>query len=334
MRAICRFVALALAIWCLSAPLALAQVTEPAGTPNEVVELLRGSSNLQMLIERSLQTPGDDWRRHVAGEQDRLTNLLRSRGYLDGRIEVQYAFVDAGADQRLTVRVEQGDLYRIASIEIGGGEVRGPVVDRIVAGALGSVASTANAAAIASRLTWELGEQGRPAARLVESAFVPDGKRGQAVLKLVLTVPQQARFDSLEIEGSGTDLIAKIQALSPFAKGQLYSNSRLAAFRNAVARLNGTGAARIDAEPQPDGTFRLHVRRVVQQPTAGFDALLGVVLLGATLLVVAQRRVILDAIGSRSGFRLNAANLAVAGLLLVSAVLAFGRVLTFLSGSA
>jgi len=334
MRLIRALRAIALLSWFLFAAPALAQSNDAATNSNEVVELLRDSSNLQALIERSLETPGDDWRRHIAVEQDRLTNLLRSHGYLDGRLQVRYAPEGTRPDQSLTVRVEQGDLYRIASVEIGGGEVAGAEVDRIVAKAVGSTASTANAATIASQLVWELGEQGRPSARLIDSAFVPNGKRGQAVLKLELSVPQQARFDALVIEGSGSDLIARIQALQPFAKGQLYSNNRLAAFRNAVARLPGTGAARIDAEPQPDGTFRLHVRRVAQQPTSGFDALLGAVLLVATLLVVAQRRVILTALGSGSGFRLNAASLAVGGLLLVSAVLVFGRVLTFLSGSA
>lgn len=330
-RAVIALVVVALSF---SAPPTLAQANSDAAPANEIVELLRDSSNLQKLIERSLETPGDDWRRHVAVEQDRLTNLLRSRGYLDGQLQVRYAPASTGAAQSLTMRVEQGDLYRIAAVEIAGGAVEGPAIDRIVTDALGSVASAANAATVASKLVWELGEQGRPSARLVESAFVPGAKRGEAVLKLVLSVPPPARYDGLDIEGSGADLIAKIEALQPFAKGQLYSNSRLEMFRNAVGRLDGTGAARIDAEPKPDGTFRLHVRRVVQQPTSGLDALLGAVLLVATLLVVAQRRVILTAIGSGSGFRPNAATLAVGGLLLVSAVLVFGRVLTFLSGSA
>ena len=334
MRAIRALVAIAVAIWCLSVPPTLAQADADAAASNEVVDLLRDSSNLQKLIERSLKTPGDDWRRHVAVEQDRLTNLLRSRGYLDGQLQVRYAPASGGAGQSLTLRVEQGDLYHIASVEIAGGEVGGPQIERIVANAIGSVASTANAATIASQLVWELGEQGRPSAQLVDSRFEPNGMRGQAALKLELTVPQQARFDGIEIEGSGADLIAKIQALQPFAKGQLFSNRRLAAFRNAVSRLPGTGSARIDALPQPDGTFRLLVRRVAQQPAGGLDALLGAALLVATLLVLAQRRVILTAIGSGSSFRLNAVSLAVAGLLLVSAILVFGRVLTFLSGSA
>ncbi len=333
MRIVRALIAFAVAACSLIASPVLAQ-TDGASGSGEVVELLRESSNLQKLIERSLEVPGDDWRRHIDVERDRLTNLLRSRGYLDGQLEVRYAPADAAGAQSLTMRVEQGDLYRIAAVEIAGGEIGGPAVDRIIADAIGNVASTANAATIASKLTWELGEQGRPSARLIDSTFAPNGKRGQAILKLELSVPEQSRFSGIEIEGSGAELLAKIEALQPFAKGQLYSNSRMARFRDAVARLPGTGSARIDAEPQPDGTFRVHVRRVAQPAGSGLDALLGAILLVATLLVVAQRRVILTAIGSGTGFRLNAASIAVAGLLLVSAVLVFGRVLTFLSGSA
>ncbi|WP_417310432.1 hypothetical protein [Devosia sp.] len=319
---------------CLSgSQTAMAQAPHSDDASSEVIELLRGGTNFQQLVERSRQEPGADWRSYIAMEDERLEDLLHANGYLDGRLDVE-ASTAPGTDQTLKIQVEPGPLYHIAAVRLDGLETRSPSIDQILADAAGKVASTEQAGAISRKLVWALGEQGRPFVRVSKSAFARVGAPAEAVLNLTLDVPPPARFAALEIEGGGGELVEKIRSLQPFAASELYSISKVASFRDAVLNLAGGGSARVDAEVNPDSTFDIRVRRISYAPKGGSEVVVGILILLATLVVVSRKRFILSAGGTRSGLRLNPANLAVAALLCTTAVLVLGRALSFISGSA
>jgi outer membrane protein assembly factor BamA len=181
-------------------------------------------------------------RRLFRGDLSTIENLYRGRGYMDVDVVRRTFEIDGDGRLRITLKIDSGDLWSVARVELRGGE--SAVVDtalarrlreriKVTAGAVfryGEVVNDERAL-----LGW-LNSQGYAHAR-VRNQVDFDARRRRASVVYTVTPGRRMYFGPVTIaEDSLYTRTSLLRRQFTFAEGELYDPEKLRATRNNLSR--------------------------------------------------------------------------------------------------
>ena len=204
--------------------------------------------------------------RRIEDDIERLTAVLRSKGFYGGRIEPRLVDGDP-ADVHLTV--ETGPVYLLADYEVtyvGAAPRDGlpTAMDNLDLEA-GMWAEAAPIDAASGRLLDLLGEAGRPLARVVDKKYVVDHRDTTLAATLSVDPGPPSRFGATAFSGQRTVDLSYLRRFIPWHVGDTYDARKVATLRE---RLMGTGlfnAVQVDHGEAPDADGLLALAVTVEE---------------------------------------------------------------------
>jgi translocation and assembly module TamA len=266
---------LALALIAPTAP-ARADVTykteiKPQGLDDgKLAEALETASQLVTLEDKP---PASDaaLRRRAEDDLPRLAEIMRAEGYWTPKLA--YTLDSAAAKARVTVTVEPGPLFHLASVEFRTPSGETPsLLDRLAPGALGlEIGGPARSAAVAAaeqRIVEEYARNGRPLARVADRKAVVDVAKNTMMVTYTVDPGPPATFGALAIIGlSRTDreFVARRVA---WTAGAPYDSAAVETTRQDLVKTGLFSSVRIShAEaPDPNGAVAMTVELVEGPP--------------------------------------------------------------------
>lgn len=323
---------LATGLWLAVVMLAHGQdgVTRPS-----VASVLEAATNLPQILERfSAPESGEGLRKAVETERLRLVGILRNDGYLAAEIALEWPDIAVADAPPVRVRVDPGPAYVLGAIDVATTRpLAAELVSELHATAAPSVGDNASAAALgslSSRLTWTLGRNGYPFARVDSVDVEPEPGLQSAKVVVRIDAGELARFVDADFTRVDPALQDKVASLIPFAAGDLYSVESLATLRQNLAGLAGADGARVDVVAVGDDGFRLALRakRAHQLLPDTLISSLGFGLLIAALGIIAARQAAVSAGAGKVAVR--SLSVAMGGVLLLAGCLLALRVFSFI----
>lgn len=250
---------------------ALGKVSEP-----DMDRLLGDAFNLTQL-DRTAGTPHDRWRLFVEDERDRLTELLRSQGYLDASVELvsedqsplQEDSISEGAD-RVLLLPSAGRRYLIGSMEVAGvsgSDLQGVQEDvyHRMTGVVGAAANSDTLFEFEKELLWQVSSASYPFARVVARAMTPDSSRGVVLARIEVETGPLATFGPLIFDGLTNIDKDELAGLAPFAAGDRYDPARLGLFYSALVEHPTIGRVRMELASAPDNLGQVPIHVTIQE---------------------------------------------------------------------
>lgn len=283
------------------------------------------SLNLSVLV-------GDD--AAMDGEAQRLNELVADLGYLDGSVRIVREPDGQGGD-KLHLDVRPGPLYRIGAIQVIGLDgATPPALQASIHDLLASTIGTVARDDVVSRLLSDLAWRARSAsfamavAASVELATDPSET---AALTIRLTLGPASQFGAVTFDSGGAVDPAMLAAKVPFSLGDPFSPAALDALDKALATLPLVRQSRIQVLPDSDGRVAVdvNIRAYANPAVLDHRKTMGILLLGATLLTLAYRQIVVatGALPWSLGVRLVDAATAI--ILIGALVLVVQRALAF-----
>lgn len=262
LRAAAALSALALCISPQAASRALADTAILAPPADAgLASLLERNFTLPLVLGTLPGTASDTDRRNaITAEVARLTALLRSRGYLDARIETSGSGTD---DDPLRLIPRPGPLFRLGQIRVEGLPPRlSARIEWLWTSRQGTVALQSTVDRISRGLLYELRQASHAGAALRDPAYALDRQAGLADLTLTVDPGPPMRFGTVLFHGSPRMDDATAQGFVPFRPGDAYSLTAIETLRDALDRTGRFRRIRIEQDTPADaaGVVNLSVR--------------------------------------------------------------------------
>lgn len=284
-----------------------------------------------LLMSLNLPALGDD--ASLADEAHRLNELVRALGYLDGSVRITRGPDGQGSDV-LHLDVQAGPLYPIGSIQvIGLGGAAPPALLESIHDLLAATVGAPARHDVVSRLLSDLVWRARSASFamvVTESVDLATDPSETAALTIGLTLGAAAQFGVVTFDSDGAVDPALLASKVPFSAGDPYSPAALDALDTALTALPRVRQSRIQVLPESSGRMAVDVSIRTHANPALFDhKAMGILLLGATLLTLGCRQIVVaaDALPWSKGGRL--VDFAIAVMLIGVLVLVVQRALAF-----
>jgi translocation and assembly module TamA len=201
---------------------------------NELADLLDNVSELKTLEDKPPASE-EALRRRADRDLGRLADAAHSLGYWDAEFSYE---VDTSADPaKVTVRVEPGPLYHVASVEVLGPDGQPlsiPRAEKKLPLKPGEPARTAPVVSAETALLAALGDSGHPFAK-VENRRVEIDREAQTMeVTYVLDPGPVTRFGPLVIEGLERLDPAYVEGRLRWRRGEVYDASKVEETRRAL----------------------------------------------------------------------------------------------------
>jgi translocation and assembly module TamA len=218
---------------------------------SDLADLLDKVSELKTLEDKPPASE-EALRRRADRDLERLADAAHSLGYWDAGFSYD---LDTDADPaRVTVKVDQGPLYHVASVKVLGPEGRPLSIPR--EGKLplepGDPARTAPVVATETALLRVLGDTGHPFAKVEDRRVEID--RGEQSMNVTYTLdPGPAeRFGAVAIEGIERLAPAYVEGRIRWQRGALYDAGKVEETRRALIETGLFSTVRITPTADPD----------------------------------------------------------------------------------
>jgi outer membrane translocation and assembly module TamA len=308
---------------------------EPIADP-EVDQALIAGVNLPTLFsaEAALDPSSEAWSTALATEQNRLTAVLRSFGYLAGRVEL----VETPAPTEVHFRPVPGPLYRIAVIQITGVSGLGGAQDqaeiqRLVSTAIGEAPRGDILTRMAGSALWQVRNLSYPYARVLESELEADAATATASVRLAIEPGPEVKLGEVTYYGAREIDAQHLARLQPISIGDPYSPEAMEAFRLVLEDLPLVRSARVDIAEEVDASGRVPVRVMIverEDPARlGHLKLAGIAALVSALAAIAVRQAVQTGYRGQRPLLHGHLNLAVLVLLIVVLALVVERAIKF-----
>lgn len=313
---------------------------EPTGH-GELDRALLGGLNLPALhAAGAMGEPGSDqWIAAVAIERKRLGEMVRSFGYLTGRMELKEgAGAAQGApDPASAVRMlpVPGPIFRIGAIQVAG--LGGADFDRLVAEILqrtgqgvGVIAGEPQVSSLTEGIVRTVRGGSFPHARLARRELLPDPDTGTATLRLEIDTGPMLRLGPVIVRGTNATGPEMVEALAPFSPGDPYDPAVIEAYRVALVATPRLRRARVEIDEQIDTGLAPVIVSVVEEPDPlrlDYLKVPGLVALGLTLALLASRQIVIAAAPRRQSQVVQGFDIAVLALLILGAALVLKRIM-------
>lgn len=311
---------------------------EPTGH-QELDRVLLDGLNLPALHAAGVMgEPGSDqWMAAVEIERKRLGEVVRSFGYLAGRMELieeaggaQGAPEPASAIRMLPV---PGPLFRIGAIQVA--ELDGADFDRLAAEILqragqdvGVIAAEPQVSSLTEGIVRTVRGGSFPHARLAGWELLPDPETGTATLRLSIDMGPMLRLGPVIVRGTNTTGPEMVEALAPFSPGDPYDPAVIEAYRAALVATPQVRRARVEINEQIDTGLAPVIVSVVEEPDPlrlDYLKVPGLVALGLTLAVLASRQIVIAAAPRRQTRMVQGFDIAMLVLLILGTALVLKR---------
>lgn len=213
----------------------------------------------------------------LEGDQDRLRNFYRNRGYLNFRIDSTQ--VSLGEDERdvfITLHVDEGEKYAVGEVRIGGDyQVPTEELRELVAVDSGDTFSRQRMNESTRTIGERLGQDGYAFAKAVVN---PQEREGEPVVDLNIIVDEGQRFYVRRVEfvGNYSNRDEVFRRQMRIVEGSVFSPVLLRRSRERIQRLAFVDAVDIRTERVPGVDDQLDVIVSVTEGRPGtFSASLG-----------------------------------------------------------
>ena len=218
-------------------------------------DALRSSLNVPELahvVDPSSATAQQDWLSTLRTEQQRLTQILKGRGYLQGSVNL--SILDATSKSAtlppLELKPVPGPLFRIGSVEVAGIEDSGLLALREdvrsqMANVVGKPAQADLLSHLESEVLWRVMGASYPLARVGGREVVPDPSTQLASVRLVIEKGPAARFGAVTYEGLKRISSKQLERIMPFSAGSPYDPELLGRFGQALSAIPAIASARV-----------------------------------------------------------------------------------------
>jgi translocation and assembly module TamA len=237
---------------------------------SKLAEALEAASQLVTLEDKP---PASDaaLRRRAENDLPHLADVMRAEGYWAPKLA--YALDATGKKARVTVTVEPGPLFHLASVEfrVPTGEAP-PLLNQLDPGAVGLVvggpARSAPVAAAEQRIVEEYARNGRPLARVADRKAVVDVAKDTMMVTYTVEPGPPATFGRLAITGlerTNRELVARRVA---WTEGAPYDSRAVETTRQDLVKTGLFSSVRIShAEaPDADGAVAMTIELVEGPP--------------------------------------------------------------------
>lgn len=284
--------------------------------------------------------PGSDqWIAAVEIERKRLGEMVRSFGYLAGRMEVvQGAGAAQGAPEPASVvrmLPVPGPVFRIGAIQVSG--LGGAESDRLVAEIrqragqdVGLIAAEPLVSSLTGGIVRTVRGGSFPHARLAGWELLPDPDTGTATLRLAIDTGPMLRLGPVIVRGANASGPEMVKALAPFSPGDPYDPAVIEAYRAALVATPQVRRARVEIDEQIDTGLAPVIVSVVEEPDPlrlDYLKVPGLVALGLTLAVLASRQIVIAAVPQRQPRMVQGFDIAVLVLLILGTALVLKRIM-------
>ena len=227
--------------------------TEITGVEDsELADLLDKVSELKQLEDRPPASE-EALRRRSDRDMQRLADAAHSLGYWGAEFSDRFDFEVNPA--QVTVKVEPGPLYHVASIEVrgpGGQRLSIPLGERKLPLKAGDPARTAPVVAAETALLAALGETGHPFAKVESRRVEIDRDEHTMAVTYTLDPGPAKHFGQLAIEGLERLNPPYVEGRVRWERGALYDATRVDETRRALIESGLFSTVRITPTEDPD----------------------------------------------------------------------------------
>lgn len=169
-----------------------------------------------------------DWLSLVRIEQQRLVQILKGSGYLDGSVELVSGDGATASATRIELKPDTGPLYRIGSVEVAGIEDSGLTLLRTdvhsqMVNAVGKPARADVLSRLESEVLWRVKSASYPFAQVSGRDISSDPDTLLASVRLVIDKGPVAKFGVTNFSGLTRINSDELARLVPFSPGDPYS---------------------------------------------------------------------------------------------------------------
>jgi hypothetical protein len=301
----------------------------------EVDLALRDALNLPILISGGA-APTDhasaEWGALIEVEQERLSGVLQSFGYLQGRIRL--TFVESPG--LLQLATDPGPLFRIAAIQVVGIDEKTP--DPLAAGIHGQLASAIGAAArgdvlsdLADGVLSQAHNNSFPFAKL-EAEITADSVTETALIRFAIELGPFARWGAVTFDGRSST-IETLSRKVTFAPGDPYDPQKIRNLEAAADDVPLLRRASVDLADHVDAdglvSVNVSVSQNVDPAILAGQKLAGIAALGVALAILSIRQFYLATRRSPGGPLIMGLDIATLVLVVVALTLVAQRVMAF-----
>ncbi len=253
-----------------------ASQTKPAAVITETREpeidtILNSSLTIPLLLERPF-AEGTDLSLAIKAETERLTETMKSLGYLSARIEVHGA---GTRDDPLVFTPHPGDLYRVGAVRIGGleqisSQTAIAAIRGLISSHVGTVAKAETLELLGDEILFVLRDASYGFASLSAPEMVVNPRTKTTTVVYTAELGDPLVLGSTIFTGSFKISDAEVAALVPYRFGAPYSPLRIEALRSALEDTNHFRRIRIAlaATPGSAGVTDVHVDLADRPPAA------------------------------------------------------------------
>lgn len=313
---------------------------EPTGREELDRALLEGLNLPALHAAGALGEPGSDqWIAAVEIERKRLGEVVRSFGYLAGRMELIGGVGAAQGAPQLASAVRMlpvpGPVFRVGAIQVAG--LGGADVDRLVAEILqragqgvGVIAGEPQISSLTEGIVRTVRSGSFPHARLAGWELLPDPATDTATLRLAIDTGPMLRLGPVIVRGSNAIGPEMAKVLAPFSPGDPYDPAVIEAYRAALVATPQVRRARVEIDEQIETGLAPVIVSVVEEPDPlrlNYLKVPGLVALGLTLALLASRQIVIAAAPPRQTRVVQGLDIALLVLLILGAALVLKRMM-------
>ena len=200
--------------------------------------------------------------RRSRGDDELLTELLRSQGYYDAAVEPSTG--RSGDLLQIILTADPGQQYRFAGVALPGLESAGPEAVRLretFSVQTGDPVIAAEVIAVGEALRTALGEQGFASAEIGEQDIEINHQTRLATLTLPVTPGPVASFGTIRVTGAPPFSARHVGTIAQFRRGHPFKRSEVDDLRRALIATGLVSTAEVRTVPANGGrTVDLAVR--------------------------------------------------------------------------
>ncbi|MDB5407837.1 MAG: outer membrane protein assembly factor [Rhodospirillales bacterium] len=248
----------------------IAYKTEITGVDRAIRNALSASARLVSLADRPPPSIAA-LRRRAEGDLPQLLQILHDEGYWSATIDLK---IDDSADPvRVTLAVNLGPLYTLASIEIHGTDSAAPPLAELLTPAalglaVGGPAKAADVVAAEAKIVAIYRDNGRPFAKVVDRRVVVDDGTHTVSVSYTVDAGPAVTFGTMAIEGLEDLARGWVENRIAWRKGAPYDERKVETTRKALLDSNLFSIVDLShaAAPAADGSVPMTVRLAERLP--------------------------------------------------------------------
>lgn len=195
-------------------------------------------------------------RRRAQTDEELLEDLLRTRGYYEGRSRARFG-VSGASDPyvRVALRAVPGQRFALSAVEVFGLDgtmADGKPLRSLFPVKVGDPADTDTILAATSALRVSLEEGGYPFAQVREPVLTVDHQQRQALLSLNADTGDFLRFGSIRVNDGAPFDARHVAVISRFSPGDPFKQSELTDLNRAIVATGLVSQLTITPEARPD----------------------------------------------------------------------------------